>query len=65
MYYTDVLDEDVKRKLDEYKKVFPDGFPLMQFEGSKNELIEEINKCIKNKKEYDTSFWDDNPDIDD
>ena len=26
---------------------------------------QEIDKCIKNKQEYDTSFWDKNPDIDD
>lgn len=65
MYYTDVLDEEVEKKLNEYKKVFPEGFPLMQFEGNKKELIEEINKCIETKEEYDTSFWDDNPDIDD
>ena len=64
MYYTDVVDDEVEKKLDEYEKMFPEGFPLMQFEGSKNELIEEINKCIKSGKEYDTSFWDD-PDIDD
>ena len=65
MYYTDVLDEEVEKKLNEYKKVFPEGFPLMQFEGNKKELIEEINKCIEANEEYDTSFWDDNPDIDD
>ena len=65
MYYTDVLDEEVKNKLNEYKKVFPEGFPLMQFEGNKKDLIKEINKCIKTKKEYNTSFWDNNPDIDD
>lgn len=64
MYYTDVLDEEVKSKLDEYEKVFPEGFPLMQFEGTKKELITEINKCIKENKEYNIAFWDD-PDIED
>ena len=64
MYY-DILDKEVERKLDEYEAVFPEGFPLAQFEGTKKELIEEIDKCIKNKKEYDTSFWDDNPEYDD
>lgn len=64
MYY-DILDEEVERKLDEYKAVFPEEFPLAQFEGTKKELLEEIDKCIKNKKEYDTSFWDDNPEYDD
>lgn len=64
MYY-DVLDKEVEQKLDEYKKMFPEGFPLAQFEGTKKELIEEIDKCIKGKREYDTSFWDDNPEYDD
>ncbi len=64
MYY-DVLDDEVEKKLDEYELVFPEGFPLAQFEGTKKELIEEINKCIRTKKEYDTSFWDKHPDYDD
>jgi hypothetical protein len=64
MYY-DVLDKEVEQKLDKYKKIFPEGFPLAQFEGTKKELIEEIDKCIKEKREYDTSFWDDNPEYDD
>lgn len=64
MYY-DVLDDEVEQKLDEYEAIFPEGFPLAQFEGSKQELIQEINKCIKTKKEYDTSFWDRHPDYDD
>ena len=34
----------------------------MQFDGTKQELIEELDKCIKTKTEYDTSFWND-PDI--
>lgn len=37
----------------------------MQFDGTKEELIKEINNCIKKHKEYDTSFWDENPDYDD
>lgn len=61
--YCGEIDEEVEKKLDEYEKIFPEGFPLMQFEGNKEELIEEINKCIKTKTEYDTSFYD-NPDID-
>lgn len=64
MYY-DVLDEEVENKLDEYEKIFPEGFPLAQFEGSKKELLEELDKCIKTKQEYDTSFWDEHPDYDD
>ncbi len=63
--YEDVLDEEVEEKLDEYETIFPEGFPLMQFEGTKEELINEINRCIKENKEYDTGFWDNNPDIDD
>lgn len=64
MYY-DVLDKQVEDKLNEYEKVFPEGFPLAQFEGTKKELIKEIKKCIRTKKEYDTSFWDEHPDYDD
>lgn len=64
MYY-DILDKEVEQYLDEYEKIFPEGFPLAQFEGTKKELIAEINNCIKAKKEYDTSFWENNPDIDD
>ena len=64
MYY-DVLDEKVERKLEEYETIFPEGFPLAQFEVTKKELIEEINSCIKNNREYDTSFWDVNPEYDD
>lgn len=64
MYY-DVLDKEVEQKLDKYEEVFPEGFPLAQFEGTKKELINEIEKCIKAKKEYDTSFWDEHPDYDD
>ncbi|MBO5349205.1 MAG: hypothetical protein J6A89_05245 [Clostridia bacterium] len=63
--YEDILSDEVGEKLDEYEKIFPEGFPLMQFSGNKQELIQEIDKCIKNKQEYDTSFWDKNPDIDD
>lgn len=61
--YCGKIDEEVKKKLAEYEKIFPEGFPLMLFDGDKNELIEAINKCIKTKTEYDTSFYDD-PDID-
>lgn len=60
--FVESIDKELELKLDEYEEMFPEGFPLMQFDGTKKELIEEINKCIKNKKEYDTSFWDD-PDI--
>ncbi len=61
--YDGIIDKDVEKKLEEYEKMFPEGFPLMMFDGNKKELIEEINKCIKTKTEYDTSFYDD-PDID-
>lgn len=63
--YEGKLHRDVIDKLDEYKKIFPEGFPLMQFDGTKEELIEELNKCIETKTEYDTSFWDEHPDYDD
>lgn len=60
--FIEPIDNELEEKLDEYEKIFPDGFPLMQFDGTKKELIKEIDKCIRNKEEYDTSFWDD-PDI--
>lgn len=61
--FVELIDKEIEQKLDEYEAVFPEGFPLMQFDGTKEDLIEEINECIKKKKEYDTSFWDNNPDI--
>lgn len=61
--FVEPIDEELGRKLDEYEVIFPEGFPLMQFDGTKKELIDEINKCIETKTEYDTSFWDNNPDI--
>lgn len=61
--FVEPIDEELEKKLDEYEKIFPEGMPLMMFDGSREELIETIEKCIKTKKEYDTSFWDDNPDI--
>lgn len=64
--YEGELHEEVIKKLDEYKKIFPEGFPLMQFDGTtKEELIAVIEKCIKTKKKYDTSFWDKHPNYDD
>ncbi|MCI8392328.1 MAG: hypothetical protein HFJ24_06015 [Clostridia bacterium] len=63
MYY-DKMDKEVEKKLDEYEKIFTEGFPLAQFDETKQELIEELEKCIKTKTEYNTSFWD-NEDIDD
>lgn len=62
--YEDIIDDEVEKKLDEYEKIFLDGFPLMQFEGSKEQLIKEIDKCIETKTEYDTDFYNSN-DIDD
>lgn len=64
MYY-DVIDKEVEQKLGEYRAMFLDIFPLAQFDGTKKELIEEIDKCIRIKREYDTSFWDEHPDYDD
>lgn len=63
--YCDILDDEVENKLDEYEAIFPEGFPLAQFEGNKKDLLEELNKCIKFRKEFDTSFWDENPEYDD
>lgn len=64
MYYG-ILDKEVERYLDEYEKIFPEGFPLAQFDGTRKELIKELEKCIRTKTEYDTSFWDKHPDYDD
>lgn len=61
--FVELIDEELEQKLDEYEAIFPEGFPLMQFDGTRQELIEEIDKCIKTKKEYDTSFWYENSDI--
>lgn len=63
MYYGKI-DKELKDYLDKYKEVFKEGLPLMQFDGTREELIEEIKKCISTGKEYDTSFWDDNPEYD-
>lgn len=62
--FVEPIDNELERKLDEYEKAFTEGFPLMQFDGTREELIEEIDTCINTKKEYDTSFWDKNPDFD-
>lgn len=61
--FVEPIDKELEQKLDEYEVIFPEGFPLMQFDGTRQELIEKLEKCIKTKKEYDTSFWDNNPDI--
>lgn len=57
--FTEPIDKELEQKLDEYNAIFSDIFPLMMFGGTRKELIKTINKCIKTKKEYDTSFWDD------
>ncbi len=61
--FVEPIDDELEKKLDEYEIIFPEGFPLMQFDGTRQDLIKEIDKCIKTKKEYYTSFWDENPDI--
>ena len=48
--FVELIDEELEQKLDEYETMFPEGFPLMQFDGTKQKLIEEIDKCIKTKK---------------
>ena len=60
--YSGELDDEVESWIDEYEKKFGEGkLPLMQFSGGKNELIEEIKKCIRKNKPYDTSYWDKHP----
>ena len=39
MFYVDGFDKKVEQKLKEYKKKFPNGFPLMEFEGNRKQLI--------------------------
>lgn len=46
------FDDNLIKKLNEYKNKFDDGFPLMCWEGSKEELITLLSKCIKNNEEY-------------
>lgn len=62
--YEGNYDKEVTDKLDEYEDIFSEGFPTMQFDGNKKDLLETLNKCIKTKTKYDTSFWDKNPDCD-
>ncbi|MCI8760427.1 MAG: hypothetical protein HFJ34_04830 [Clostridia bacterium] len=59
MFYDDGFDKEVEEKLVEYEKIFPNGFPLMEFEGNKKQLIKTINKCIKKHKEYYVEYEDD------
>lgn len=62
MFYDDEFDEEVEKKLQEYEKIFPNGFPLMEFEGNKKQLIKTINKCIKRRKEYYIKYEEDEED---
>jgi len=62
--YDGDIDDEVEKWLDEYEKVFQQGIPLMQFCGTKEDLIKEIKKCIENNKEYDTSWWNKHPNWD-
>lgn len=62
MFYDDIIDKEVEKKLKEYEKIFPEGFPLMEFEGNKKELMKTIEKCIKKNKEYFVKYEDDEDD---
>ncbi len=62
MFYDDEFDEEVERKLKEYEAKFPEGFPLMEFEGNKKQLIKTIDKCIKKNKKYFVRYEDDEDD---
>lgn len=62
MFYDDGFDEEVEKKLDEYEAKFSDGFPLMEFEGDKKQLIKTIDKCIKRNKEFYIKYEDDEDD---
>ena len=62
MFYDDGFDEEVEKKLAEYEAKFPDGFPLMEFEGNKKQLIRTIDKCIKQNKEFYIKYKDDEDD---
>lgn len=62
MFYDDGFDEEVERKLDEYERKFPEGFPLMEFEGNRKQLIKTIDKCIKKNKKYGMKYKDNEDD---
>lgn len=57
--FMDKIDNDVIKKMDEYSHKFNEGFPLMSFDGRKKDLINQINKCIKNNAKYEISYEDD------
>ncbi len=59
-----VLDNEVFYWQDKYAEKFGDYLPLAMFDGNKKELIVEIKKCIKENKQYDTSYWNEHPDED-
>lgn len=58
MFGPDELDDEVEKKLAEYEEKFPQGFPLMEFDGGKKQLIKVINKCIKGNKPYHIEYED-------
>ncbi len=62
MFYYEEVDEEIEKKLKEYEKIFPEGFPLMEFDGNKKQLIKTINKCIKKQKAVFVKYEDDEDD---
>ena len=62
MFYYEEVDEEIEKKLKEYEKIFPEGFPLMEFDGSKKQLIKIINKCIKKQKAFFVKYEEDEDD---
>lgn len=62
MFYDDGFDKEIEEKLSEYERKFPEGFPLMEFEGNRTQLINTINKCIKRNKIYKVKYKEDEED---
>lgn len=47
------MSDKVYEYLDQYYDTFGDIFPLMQYQGTEDEIIAEIKKCIISNKPYE------------
>lgn len=47
------MSDKVYEYLDQYYDTFEEMFPLMQYEGTEEEIISEVRKCIINNKPYE------------
>ena len=49
--------KEIKKKLDEYKAMFGDGFPTLCFQGSLSEMSDAIDRCLNEHKDaYDLNI---------